>query len=81
MRTTIDAAGRVVIPKAFRDRLGLNGGAQLDITERDGLVEIRPVGKTVRLDTSGERPVLRAPAGTPELTSEEVREVLERTRR
>jgi AbrB family looped-hinge helix DNA binding protein len=81
MRTTIDGAGRIVIPKAVRERLGLDGGAHLEIAERDGFLEIRPVGRSVRLDRSGKRPVLRAPAGTSELTVEDVRAVLERTRR
>ena len=30
MRTTIDGAGRVVVPKALRDRLQLTGGAAYD---------------------------------------------------
>lgn len=36
MRTTIDAAGRVVIPKPIRDALGLVGGTEVDV-ELDGV--------------------------------------------
>lgn len=32
MRTTIDRGGRVVIPKAIRDELGLGPGDEVDIT-------------------------------------------------
>lgn len=32
MRTTIDRGGRVVIPKAIRDELGLRPGDAIDIT-------------------------------------------------
>ena len=43
METTIDAAGRVVIPKAIRDRLGLKSGTPLRIEAIDGRVEIEAV--------------------------------------
>jgi len=35
MRVTIDAAGRLVIPKALRDRLALRGGETLEIQALD----------------------------------------------
>jgi AbrB family looped-hinge helix DNA binding protein len=40
MRTTIDRAGRIVIPKALRDRAGLQPGTELDVRLLDGLLEI-----------------------------------------
>ncbi|HVV35289.1 MAG TPA: AbrB/MazE/SpoVT family DNA-binding domain-containing protein [Acidimicrobiales bacterium] len=43
MRTTIDSAGRVVIPKPIRDALGLVGGTEVDIV-LDG-VSIRIDGR------------------------------------
>ena len=39
MRTTIDTAGRIVVPKALRDELGLVGGEELEIIVRDRLPE------------------------------------------
>src|ERR671937_5659 len=42
MRSTIDAAGRVVVPKVMRERLGLTGGRAIEIRERDGRLEIEP---------------------------------------
>ena len=33
---TIDAAGRVVVPKAMRTRLGLRDGSKLRVKEEDG---------------------------------------------
>lgn len=42
MTATIDSAGRVVIPKALRDRAGLTPGTRIDFVFHDGSVEIRP---------------------------------------
>ena len=39
MTVTIDKAGRVVVPKPVRDRLGLQAGTQLELSEvQDGLL-------------------------------------------
>lgn len=80
MRTTIDAAGRVVVPKAIRDRLQLAGGSELDIEERDGLIEIRPVADQLAVVQTEEGPVAVAPSAGPPLTDALVRQALERVR-
>ncbi|MET0420492.1 MAG: AbrB/MazE/SpoVT family DNA-binding domain-containing protein, partial [Acidimicrobiia bacterium] len=36
MRTTIDGAGRIVVPKALRDSLNLTGGTEVELVEHDG---------------------------------------------
>ena len=43
MRSTIDRAGRVVIPRAIRDELGWSGGEEIEIEVVDGAVMIAPV--------------------------------------
>jgi AbrB family looped-hinge helix DNA binding protein len=40
MKTKIDVAGRVVVPKALRDALGLRPGQVLEIRADDGKIEI-----------------------------------------
>ncbi|MFN0147927.1 MAG: AbrB/MazE/SpoVT family DNA-binding domain-containing protein [Dehalococcoidia bacterium] len=50
MKTTIDAAGRIVIPKKLRDQAGLRPGGDLDIRCRDGVIEIEPAYSDVRLE-------------------------------
>jgi AbrB family looped-hinge helix DNA binding protein len=77
MRTTIDGAGRVVIPKPLRDQAGLAAGAALEIGFRDGRIEIEPTSVPMRLRGH----VIEAEAEMPPLTAEEVRDVIERTRR
>lgn len=81
MRSAIDAAGRVVIPKSLRDALGLSAGQPLEISERDGRLEIVPAPTPMRLVDEGDGVVAVADAEMPPLTAELVRETLERTRR
>jgi AbrB family looped-hinge helix DNA binding protein len=81
MRTDIDSAGRVVIPKSLRDALGLTPGQPLEIAERDGHLEIVPAPTPMRLVDEGEGVVAVADADMPVLTADMVRDTLERTRR
>lgn len=81
MRTTIDGAGRVVIPKDLRDRLGLAGGRVLEITERDGRIEIEPAATPMSLERRGGGPVAVPAEELPPLTDEIVRATIERIRR
>jgi AbrB family looped-hinge helix DNA binding protein len=46
MRTTVDRFGRVVVPKAMRERLGLRAGTALEIEEAQGHLLLRPVEDT-----------------------------------
>lgn len=81
MRTTIDAAGRIVVPKLMRDELGLTGGQELEITTRDGHLEVDIPTVSMRLDER-DGVVSAVPSEPlPVLTADQVRETLERTRR
>lgn len=82
MITTIDRAGRVVIPKAIRDRLGLRGGEQLEVDECDGEIRVARPKRGAQLVRTEHGLLTAGPdAGLPGLGPEEVRELLERTRR
>lgn len=81
MKTTIDAAGRVVIPKSMRERLGLVGGRVVEIREREGSIEIEPAPTPMRLVKGARGPVAVPVEPLPALTDEIVRATLERTRR
>ena len=80
MKTTIDAAGRVVIPKRVRDAAGLQPGTEVTVDFHDGKINIEAVSKPVKVVRKGSFYVLRAPKGTPPLTVEKVNEILERVR-
>ena len=66
MRTTIDKAGRVVIPASIRDRAGLAPGTELEVTVDDVGVRLERVARRPRLMKIGRRLVARptAPAET-----------------
>jgi AbrB family looped-hinge helix DNA binding protein len=50
---SIDAAGRLVVPKAIREQAGLEPGMELEIRCRDGRVEIEPAPRQVRISRRG----------------------------
>ena len=81
MKTTIDAAGRVVLPVALRNRLGLRGGQTVEIRERDGRIEIEPASTEMTLEDRGEGVVAVPEGDLPALDDETVRETIERVRR
>ena len=72
-----DRAGRVVIPKGVRDKAGLKPGTFVRVEYKDGKVEIEPVGKRVKWVRKGSFIVGRAPHGTPKMTNEQVRKLIE----
>ena len=65
MKTTIDKAGRVVIPAAVRARLGLTPGALLDLTVEDYSLRLERSAPPPRLVRVGKLLVARptAPPG------------------
>ncbi|MGI8726159.1 MAG: AbrB/MazE/SpoVT family DNA-binding domain-containing protein [Solirubrobacterales bacterium] len=81
MQATIDRAGRIVVPKEIRSKLGLEGGESLEIGESNGIIEIRRPTRKVKL-VRGEGGLLHADpdAGLPSVTVDEVRAALEATR-
>lgn len=81
MKTTIDNGGRVVIPKAMRDTVGLAPGGEVTIEERQGRIEIEPAPVEVVLELQGGVLVAVPKGAVPPLGSSEVREELERVRR
>jgi AbrB family looped-hinge helix DNA binding protein len=62
MRTTIDKAGRVVVPAAIRERAGLTPGTELEITVDETGIRLEPVAPGPRLVKIGRRLVARPTA-------------------
>lgn len=81
MRATIDGAGRLVVPKPLRDELGLRSGQEIEVSLRNGRIEIEPVPTSMRL-VDREGVLVAEPDGSlSPLTADEVRDTLERVRR
>jgi len=80
MRTTIDKAGRVVIPAAVRDRAGLTAGSELEITEDDRGIRLERVAAGPRLVKIGRRLVARPTVAADGRPSIDVAAVIEEER-
>ncbi len=64
MKTSIDKAGRVVIPASIRERAGLVAGSELDITLEDSGIRLQRVAPGPRLVKVGRRTVARPTAAS-----------------
>jgi AbrB family looped-hinge helix DNA binding protein len=81
MRTTIDSAGRIVVPKRLRDEMGVQPGQVLELEIRDGRLQVEIAPINIRLEQRRHGPVAVADEKVPTLTADMVRQTLERVRR
>jgi AbrB family looped-hinge helix DNA binding protein len=77
MKTTIDKAGRVVIPKEIRRKAGLIPGTELEVRCRDGVVELEPVPVPYELRREGPFLVIHYLGDVPRLTAEDFERIRE----
>lgn len=81
VKSTIDATGRIVIPKPLRLALGLKPGQLLDIRSADGRLEIEISPTPIQLKKRGKGMVAVPDTELPVLTADQVRDTLEQIRR
>jgi len=80
MKTTIDAAGRLVIPREIRREAGLRPGVPLDVRWREGRIEIEPQPLPVKLLRKGRLLVAVPQAEVEPLRTESVEQTRRRLR-
>jgi len=51
VKATVDGLGRIVVPKALRDALGLLPGTTVDVSPCGSGLQVTPSGRTARLTT------------------------------
>jgi AbrB family looped-hinge helix DNA binding protein len=79
---TIDKAGRVVIPKPMREALHIHAGTTLRIRRTGERLTLEPATTAARLTIEDDTPLIHPadPEAVPTLTTEMVRETIERER-
>lgn len=77
MKTTIDHAGRLVIPKYIRRTSGVKPGVPLEVRWKDGAIIVTPVPLAVKMDRKGRLLVAVPAKDAPRLSADTV----ERTRK
>jgi AbrB family looped-hinge helix DNA binding protein len=80
MRTTIDKAGRVVIPAAIRERAGLAPGTVLEVTVEEFGIRLERVAAGPRLMKVGRRLVARPTVAADARPALDIAELVEEER-
>jgi AbrB family looped-hinge helix DNA binding protein len=75
IEVSIDAAGRIVVPKVIRQQAGLLPGTLLTVRLREGCIEIEPAPRKVRIVSRGKLRVASAVAGSARLSGDQVERV------
>lgn len=78
MRTTIDVAGRLVIPRAIREQVGVYGATEVDIELDGAAIRIEPATTGALVEQDGRLVIPRT--GTP-VTAEMVERLRDADRR
>ncbi len=80
MRTTIDSAGRIVIPRDIRNAIGLEAGTVVEISAEEGAISIEPAPAAVKIVKRGKLRIAVAESSPRPMPEDEVRLVREALR-
>ena len=81
MKITIDSVGRLVVPKAIRSELGITGSAELEVSTRDGVIELAVADVVARVEDREGELVIVTDAQMAPLSVDDVRAAIDRVRR
>jgi AbrB family looped-hinge helix DNA binding protein len=76
----MDSAGRIVLPKAARDRADLKPGAAIEVRVIDGRIELEPATARVTLGKQGGFWVATPVENMPVLTQDQVETTIDAIR-
>ncbi len=80
MKTTIDAAGRVVVPRKIRDAAQIEPGSELEVRLENGAIILEPAPVAVQLKRRGSLLVAQRESEGEPLTQETVNATLRAVR-
>jgi AbrB family looped-hinge helix DNA binding protein len=80
MKTTIDKAGRVVIPAAVRARAGFTPGTEIDVLIEDASIRLVRAAPGPRLERVGQRLIARPQVAARKLPKVDVAKLIEEER-
>ncbi len=81
MRVTADVVGRLVVPKALREKLGLSGPGDVEATAADGRVEATATDVPARVAEEDGFHVITPDQPVTPLTVEQTRDAIDGARR
>jgi AbrB family looped-hinge helix DNA binding protein len=81
MRVAIDGVGRLVIPKALREELGVHGATDLELTAADGRLELTVADVPAHIEERDGFPVIVTDRPMEPMSVAEARTAVDRIRR
>ena len=81
MRVAIDRVGRLVIPKALREELGVHGATELELNAADGRLELTVADVPAHVEDRDGFPVIVPDRVIGPIGVEETRASVDRVRR
>jgi len=81
MQIAIDEVGRLVVPKALREELGIKGAATLDVNVYDGCLELTVPDVPAHVEQRDGLSVIVTERPMRPMDAAETREAIERIRR
>jgi len=81
MRIPIDGVGRIVIPKALREELGISGPTEVELRAADGRLELTVPDVPAHIGEHNGLPVIVTDRPMKPLTVESTRAAIDRSRR
>jgi AbrB family looped-hinge helix DNA binding protein len=80
MKTTIDGAGRVIIPAIIRKKAGLKPGTMLEVVADDIAIHLLPTAPSPKLVRKGKRLIAKASVKPNELPEIDLASLIEEER-